>query len=325
MTKEFRIATFNLENLDDKDQKLFKERKKALQPILQRVNADLLFLQEVNTLQALDKLLEGTKYKKENYYKEYTTTKEGDPFGTRNLVILSRYPIAEKLQYHHTLVPKPMWRITTSSPPENSAQEFTWERPILHCKIQLGNRILHAINLHLKSRLPTTIPGQQDPNKYYIWLSHEGWAEGYFLSSVKRVGQAFETRKLLEQIFKAEPSGPLIAVGGDFNADIGEVPFKTIVGSVDDTSNPDIRSTVMVPCEYNVPKEQRYSLLHRGEGSMLDHVIVSNILYPYWTGTDIFNELLPDKSIAFATDIKYPESDHAPVIAKFNLPENWLP
>jgi exonuclease III len=28
----------------------------------------------------------------------------------------------------------------------------------------------------------------------------------------------------------------------------------------------------------------------------------------------------PGESIAFASDVKYPESDHAPVIAEFELP-----
>ena len=322
-TKDFIIATFNLENLDDKDQKQFEERKKVLQPMIERINADLLFLQEVNKLQALDELIEGTVYQK--YNEEHTLTKGGFPYATRNLVTLSRYPIKDRNQYHHNLVSKPMWRKATSVPPEPTAKEITWERPILHCEIKLaGNRVLHAINLHLKSKNPTSIKGQQDDEKYYVWKSHEGWAEGYFLSSVKRVGQALETRKLIQQLLKPNPLGTLIVVGGDFNAEIGSVPFKTIVGSVKDTNNPDLRPSVMVPCEYNIPREQRFSLLYHGEGAMLDHITVSNALYPHWVRTDIFNELLPDKSVAFTSDIEFPESDHAPVIAIFKFPKNWL-
>lgn len=30
-------------------------------------------------------------------------------------------------------------------------------------------------------------------------------------------------------------------------------------------------------------------------------------------------QLLHDESVAFATDIKYPESDHAPVVATFDF------
>jgi exonuclease III len=58
---------------------------------------------------------------------------------------------------------------------------------------------------------------------------------------------------------------------------------------------------------------------------MLDHIAFSRSLYQFWTETEIFNEILPDESIAFATDIKYPESDHAPVNAIFELLDEWLP
>jgi len=32
----------------------------------------------------------------------------------------------------------------------------------------------------------------------YAWKTASGWAEGFFLSSVKRVGQALETRMLID-------------------------------------------------------------------------------------------------------------------------------
>ncbi len=227
-----------------------------------------------------------------------------------------------KKQYHHDLVSKPVWRIATAKPSEEEPQEVGWERPILHCVINLAeNRKLHAINLHLKSKNPTEIKGQMIDR--YTWASHEGWAEGYFLSSVKRVGQALETRRLIEQLFEYDPQA-LISICGDFNAEIGAVPFKIIVGSVEDTKNPDLRPTVMVPCEYNVSPEQRYSLMHHGRGSMLDHVIVSQAFYPYWVETVIFNELLHDETMAYATEEKFPESDHAPVVSRFQVPEDWF-
>jgi endonuclease/exonuclease/phosphatase family metal-dependent hydrolase len=324
MTKTFRIATFNLENLNDANQTEFQKRIDAIRPMMERIRADLLFLQEVNSLQALQKLLDGTLYQRENYVMETTRTAKGEPYKERNLVTVSRYPITVTHQYRHELVSKPMWKKVTSIPPEPAAKELTWERPILFCQIQLGgSRVLHTINIHLKSKNPRDIPGQKENT--YVWKSHEGWAEGSFLSSVARVGQALEVRRLVEQLFAPDSRDKLIAVGGDFNSDVDSVPFKAIVGSVEDTNNPDLRATVLIPCEFHIPKEQRYSLIHRGKGDMLDHVAVSGSLYPYWKETEIFNELLPDESIAFATDLKYPESDHAPVIATFELPDDWLP
>jgi endonuclease/exonuclease/phosphatase family metal-dependent hydrolase len=324
--KDLVIATFNLENLEKDDN--WKARKRVLQPMLKRINADILFLQEVHSIDDLEELIKGTIY--EGRPLKHTTRKsDGKPYALRNLVIISRFEITNTTPYHHTLVEKPKWQIFTAKPAKTEPSELSWERPILHCELQLGNdKILHAINLHLKSKNPVDIEGQKKSR--YEWETHGGWAEGYFLSSIKRVGQALETRLLLDDLLKDDsleekPPETLVAVAGDFNADIGSVPFKILVGSVQDTNNPDLQPTMMIPCEYNVPSEQRFSLIYRGKGEMLDHVIVSQAFYQYWVGTDIFNELLPDESIAFATDPKFPESDHAPVVARFRVPVTWIP
>lgn len=54
---------------------------------------------------------------------------------------------------------------------------------------------------------------------------------------------------------------------------------------------------------------------------MIDHLLVSRQMLQYHEGSEIHNELLHDESISFATDVKYPESDHAPVISEFELPD----
>ncbi|MFX1577833.1 MAG: hypothetical protein ACFFCF_11790 [Promethearchaeota archaeon] len=235
-------------------------------------------------------------------------------------MILSRHKIVERKQYRRKFCQKPRWQRVTARPPDKRPKTFSWERPILHCQIKLPSKlILHAINLHLKSKLPSDVTGQKFR---YTWASHEGWAEGYFISTIKRVGQALETRILLETIFKEDPDA-LITVCADFNAEIGSVPFQTIVGSVQETNNPALQSTIMLACEYSIPPEQRYSLFHRGQGLMLDHVIVSQALYPSWIRTDIYNEFLPDESLAYATDKKFPDSDHAPIIAQFRTDNDW--
>ncbi|MFE0351787.1 hypothetical protein [Streptomyces griseoluteus] len=48
-------------------------------------------------------------------------------------------------------------------------------------------------------------------------------------------------------------------------------------------------------------------------------MLVTRNLLPHYRGSEIHNELLHDKSLAFATDVKYPESDHAPVVATFDF------
>jgi endonuclease/exonuclease/phosphatase family metal-dependent hydrolase len=245
----------------------------------------------------------------------HTVTSANTAYNERNLVILSRYPIVAHEQYRNDLVDDLMYRKVTELPdPQSEAREVSWERPILHARIdhpQLG--VLHVINLHLKSRLPSNITGQKDG---FEWNSAAGWAEGYFLSSLKRVGQALETRLLLDQIFANEPEARVV-VTGDFNAEPGEVPVEAICGRVENTNNPDLRSTVLVPCSEAIADSVRYSHLHHGQGNLLDHMLISQSLLAHFDRARIFNENLHDESLPFTFDSKYPESDHAPFVSDF--------
>lgn len=184
-------------------------------------------------------------------------------------------------------------------------------------KLQLPNgQALHVLNVHLKSKLPTDVPGQK--KNAFTWNSAVGWAEGAFLSAMKRFGQAVELRLVIDEIFDMEP-GALIAVCGDFNAEEHDVELAAIRSNVENHGNEELAGRVMVLCENTVPLSSRYSLFHHGRGAMLDHVLVSRDLLAYYQGAEIHNEILHDESIAFATDVKYPESDHAPVVAEFSL------
>lgn len=327
---KLRIATFNLENLDDKpnEHPTLKERISLMRPQLLRLNADILCLQEVNgqeeegsprRLLALDALLQETRYA--GFHRVSTMPEDGPGvYDERNLVILSRYEILESHQYKHHFAPAPFYKIVTAeaTPGEESkAEKISWERPILHARIGIGNRILDVVNLHLKSRIPTDIKGQKLDT--YTWKTASGWSEGFFLSSMKRVGQALEVRMLIDDLFD-KTENPWIVVCGDFNAELDEVPLDAIQGKVENTGNEKLARRMMLPCEINIPESARFSLYHRGKGRMLDHVLISRNLLEYFKRSEVHNELLHDETIAFATDTEFPESDHAPVVAEFELP-----
>jgi exonuclease III len=48
-------------------------------------------------------------------------------------------------------------------------------------------------------------------------------------------------------------------------------------------------------------------------------MLVTRNLLAHYRGSEIHNEILHDDSIAFATDTKYPESDHIPVVTTFDF------
>lgn len=79
-----------------------------------------------------------------------------------------------------------------------------------------GGKRLHVFNVHLRAPLGANVPGQKSGP--FAWKSVSGWAEGFFISAVKRAGQAMELRLAVERVLDAEPDA-LIAVSGDFNAE----------------------------------------------------------------------------------------------------------
>ena len=331
MATPLRIATFNLENLDDKPEERpsLSERIAVLRPQLLRLRADVICFQEVHgqefegeprKLDALNQLLAETPY--EWFYTAHTKTTRNEAYDKRNLVVISRYPIRDVQQIKHQFAPKPSYRKVTADPAEPVAKDISWERPILYVTIDLGyGRMLHALNVHLKSKRPSNIDGQK--LNTYTWRTMAGWAEGSFISAMKRVGQALELRILIDDIFdRLDVSGEpkYIVACGDFNDDLDEASMRAIMGPVEETGNTGLIERVMIPCEQSVPESSRFSLLHLGNKEMLDHILATRQLLTYYRGTEIHNEVLHDESGAFRTDDKFPESDHAPIVAEFILP-----
>jgi len=324
-----RIATYNIENLDDKADDYnpsLEERVETLRASLVRADADILCLQEVHGqelpehtssnpqrhLSALNYLLQGTRYR--DFFIAHTVTSQNIPYDKRNLVVVSRFPLGQVAQYKNDFIDKLHYRKVTAHPVEES-KPVSWERPIQHVEINHPNLgRLHIINLHLKSRLASNVEGQKVNS--YTWRSAAGWAEGYFLSSIKRVGQALETRQLIDHLFDQDIHAKII-ICGDFNAEPGEVPVEAICGRVENTNNPALRARVLVPCSRGIPDSVRFSLYHHGQGNLLDHMLISQALIPHFRGAEIHNENLHDESLPFAFDTKYPESDHAPFVAEF--------
>lgn len=324
---EVRIATFNLENFDETavgEWPSLAERIQLMRPQIVRLRADVVCFQEVNgqerpneprSLLALTELLAGTNLAGAQLAS--TRTANDEVYDERNLVVATTFPIFGVQQLRNDLVATLSYRRLTANPPDAAAVTIGIERPILHVQLDLpgGNR-LHVINVHLKSKIPTDIPGQKIDG--YTWRSADAWAEGSFISSMKRMSQALEVRRLIDQILDTDPAAQFV-VAGDFNAAPDEVPVMAIRGDIENTSNADLVGRVLVPIEHTIAAPARYTLYHQGHGEMLDHMLISRNPLAYYGGSEIHNEILHDESAAFAIERKYPESDHAPVVATFDF------
>jgi exonuclease III len=322
-----RIATFNLENLDDVagQSPTLAERIPILRPQLERLQADVICFQEIHgqetpglprRLLALQTLLQGTVY--QDFHLAYTLTTANEAYDKRNLVIISRFPLSDVQQHRSDLVHELAYQKVTAVPPEEEAKNITFERPIIYAKVHVSpDFVVHLINVHLKSRIPTNVTGQKLDN--YTWKTGYGWAEGFFISAMKRVGQALETRILVDRIFDEDEMARIV-VCGDFNAHPDEVPVEAICGRIENTGNAALVNRVLTPCENTIPESSRYTYLHQGQKRLLDHMLISRHMLRYYRAAEIHNEMLHDEGAAFAYDTKFPESDHAPFIAEFDVP-----
>jgi endonuclease/exonuclease/phosphatase family metal-dependent hydrolase len=325
--RDMRLATFNLESLDDssKSHVDFAARLSVLRPALERLDADVLCLQEVNAqhvageherrLHALDRLLEGTRY--ESYHRAATTGSGGRPFAdVHNLVTLSRLPILAMREVQNAIVAPPM-----HTPPGSSRDAaptpVAFDRPLLLTQIALPcGATLTLVNVHLRAPLASPVAGQKSGP--FAWLTVGGWAEGFYLSSLKREAQALELRLLLEEILSADPAA-LIAVAGDFNAEDWGATLRLVVAAEEDLGAAELAARSLIVLDRALPADRRWSVLHHSRPQMLDHILASRALYGHFHSIEVHNEGLGDEALGYGKGLHSAASYHAPVVASFDI------
>lgn len=323
-----RLATFNLESLDlgPKAQVPLETRAAVLRPALERIAADIVCLQEVNgqhvpgheerRLVALDRLLEGTPYQ---HYARATTTGPGGRgvADVHNLVTLSRFPIIAHRQVRHEFVSPPQHTSIMAEPGGGEQVPVRFDRPLLLTQIALPDGSpVSVINLHLRASLASPIAGQKAGP--FAWRTVGGWAEGFFVSTVKRAAQALELRLLVEQMLREEPAS-LIAVAGDFNAEDFGATLRLVVASEEDLGASELSAHSLVVLDRAIAADRRWSVLHHGREQMLDHILASRALYGRFRHIEVHNEGLGDEALGYGKAIHSAASYHAPVVAEFAM------
>jgi predicted extracellular nuclease len=152
----------------------------------------------------------------------------------------------------------------------------------------------------------------------FTWATTAGWAEGFFVASLKRNAQALEIRLAIDQMLDQDPHR-LIAIAGDLNAEDGEVPLKLLLAAEEDTGNGDLGSRSLIPIERSIARDQRFSVLHHGRPQMLDHILVSRTLFGHVKHVEAHNESLADEVVGATFVTHAAGSYHAPLVADFAL------
>lgn len=319
-----RLATWNLENFGERHGAApLEARCTALRPPLVALGADILCLQEVDSQRprpraarsfaALGGLLRGTPY--EGYAQVASKRPDGrGPADIHNLVILSRFGFEGADSICHRFTPRQHLELRGFG-----GIDIGFDRPILHARVRLPEgRLLHVVNVHLRAPLASLAPAMH--SRAEGWTQASLWAEGYFLSAVKRMAQALEVRHLVDRL-QAEDPGALIAVCGDFNARALEMPVRLVTAAAVDTESPALEPAALLPLADRLAADRRFSVRFRGEPMLVDHILASATLAQACRGVDIANDGLLDETEAEAQGSAFAGSTHAAVVAAFALPQ----
>lgn len=329
-----RIATANLENFGERPGQglRLEDRIAVLRPMLERLEADILCLQEVDgqhrpgrkdrELWALDRLLAGTAYEGFERFASQGA-KGGGVADKHNLVTLSRWPFAETRRVRHDYLPPLSYRPLTAEPPSQGPQSIEWDRPLLLTAVALPNgQRLHIVNLHLRAPLAAPVEGQKSGP--FTWRSVGGWAEGFFIATLKRGGQALEARLLVESLLDRDP-GALIALCGDFNAEASETPLRLALADAEETGNEALGVRSLHVLEGRLARSRRYSVIHGGRHVMLDHILASTALKARFRTIEVDNEAIGDELLDEEAGVERLLSHHAPLVASFELGKAGAP
>jgi endonuclease/exonuclease/phosphatase family metal-dependent hydrolase len=322
-----KLATFNMESFgfDRFEPEELKPRLEALRPKILELEADILCLQEVNAQKvkgqskrqfpALDLLLSDTPYA--SFFRATSERGQGlGPDNRHNLVILSRHPIsASDCLFQHHAHP-PLWQPKTANPAYDEPQNVVFERPILMAEIDIGTpKPLHLFTVHLRAPIAAMIRGSKLPDR--SWKSISAWAEGYQLSVLKQTAQALELRLAVEALFDEDENAQIILTG-DFNATGETGTLRLLRADPDDTGSPDFVSRRLYQLDRSLPQDKRQTVIHRGLGQALDHVLASASMTDRTVDMKVFNHGLPDE-VFDAEDSNYAGSYHAAMRAEFNI------
>jgi endonuclease/exonuclease/phosphatase family metal-dependent hydrolase len=234
-----------------------------------------------------------------------------------NLVTLSRFAIVEQRQVLHELVPPPLHTGLTAQPGRGEQAPVRFDRPLLLTEIALPDGgILAVINVHLRAPLASPVAGQKTGP--FAWRSTGGWAEGFFLSALKREAQALELRLLAEQLLAQDPA-KLIAVAGDFNAEDYGPTLRLAIAAEEDIGDSGLAAHSLVVLDRAIAADRRWSVLHHGRAQMLDHILASRALYGHFRRIEVHNEGLGDEALGYGKAIHSAASYHAPVVAEFEM------
>ena len=295
------LATFNLKDFFPQPPHEFAPKVACVAEMLARVDADVVALQEVGAPDTLEALLSRLD-RRGGYGAPIVGT--ADARGIR-CALLSRVPVLRSRVHTAESLPFPVFQMGDKPP---FGARIPLRRGVVVAQIDGG--ALGAIDVivaHFKSR--RWVPLRDGSGNTVQPVTARDRADAELRSLVWRAAEALCVRGLVDEALAARPEAN-VAVMGDLN------------DGPDSTSVVVVRGSDLSSAADLVAPAQRFSMLHQGERTQLDHILLSPALRAKLSSAHFFNEELREHaSVATGvTPAAAPtnDSDHAPFVARFD-------
>lgn len=318
MPHELHFATFNVLNLALPGTRFYPNQEPYsiaqydakiswLAQQLDRLDADVIGLQEIFSQEALKDVLARTKNYRDAHHIGCDPLPRNGQLSP-SVALISRLPVVGKPIYHLDL-PQQL----SVSLPEMAQPMTQFTRPILQATLKLpGGRHMHAFVVHLKSKRPDWGTRELEDDPYQHGLAT-------LRSLLRRGTEALGLRFLLTDHGLAGQT-PLVVLG-DFNDISDAVTSQIVMGSgwrgkahFDER----LYDCVRIQSHINPLRDIGFSHVHEGAAETIDHVLVSKEFYrhsPQAIG-EVVNVLYLNEHLALQPAAT---SDHGQVLVRVHL------
>jgi endonuclease/exonuclease/phosphatase family metal-dependent hydrolase len=297
------LATFNVKNLleprDDATRAILADKLDWTARMLRACDADIVGLQEVGP----PELLGAVVARLEGYGARVLGT--ADARGIR-CALVSRLPLLEARVHVADAIPFPVFR---EGDPQPFGSRIPLRRGIVHARADApGLGPVDVLVAHLKS--PRPMPLRDAQGRELEPQTPRGRSEGVLRSLVWRAAEALHIRGIVDTLLDAD-AGARVAVVGDLN----DVPGSPVVSALQGRDD-----GMLLDCAAQVPPEGRFSAIHAGRRSQIDHVLATASLYARLREARFLNAELREHILLEPAGEEEPptiDSDHAPLVVRF--------
>ena len=324
----FRLMTWNVQNLlpvgtegGPPTPQAMEAKLASLAKVIDAQQPDVLALQEVGPPEVLAPLQELLGH--ELPHAEVSAHPDGR--GIR-VALLSRLPLQDPVQLRQ--FPQGLAAVQVGDPPAQAGarppRQDHMGRGALQATVTAGGHQVTVVTAHLKSKLLTFPDNRHFPRDEDERARFAAYALGL------RTAEAVTLRVHLTELLRGAGAGEAVLLCGDLNDGVDAATTQLLQGPPGSElrtagfAQPDRGDALrMWNLAEQIPEELRFSRVFQGRRELIDHVFASRVLLtplPAVT-TATAGPALRSVSEDPHRDAGKPGSDHAAVIATFQLPD----